>query len=75
MKIRIKTPNSPYESVLDPGVNEITIDDPHIGIRITNSSIHSRSIAVSARDDGFEICLNGVWYDTYSGEIRKTKDA
>ena len=69
MKIKIKTPDTPYDITLDPGVNEVDILEPHIGVRIINGS---RWMSVSARDDGFEIHFDGAWYDTHSGEIKKT---
>lgn len=62
MKIRIENPDKTvgYSTVIDTGLNDITVEDCFLGIGMeTDQGL----FGIAMRDDGIEVMLNGnlVW--------------
>ncbi len=53
MKIRIKTNSSPNETVIDPGVARVQIEQAYLGCSFVTPE--GETLHVSMRDSGFEI--------------------
>lgn len=52
-EIHIKTPNSPYETVLDTGAMDVLIKKAYLGMVFVSDD--GEMLAVSMRDGGFEV--------------------
>lgn len=60
MKIRIKTNSSPNETVIDPGVAKVLIEEAFLGMSFRSAA--GETLHVCMRDNGFEL--------TYAPDVR-----
>ena len=52
-KIKLSTPNSDYNTIIDTDVMDVEITESYLGVRFISDS--GKTLSVSMRDDGFEI--------------------
>lgn len=65
-KIILSEPDGPYKTTIDTEVMKVELREVFLGVSFVTDN--GEKLAVSMRDDGFEVIYKGVMYEFKNGQ-------